>query len=127
MDQVNQFEQQIFAVHGSSVQLSQEPNNEALNGLIQIFQNIDFVGFCIQNFGKLTNPLSKLVALDIIEFWISEKFNLINGEILQAIQRFIFSDLPNESLDDKITQQPIRTPSQFFVEIILTRFDDYND
>ena len=125
MDQVNQFEQQIFAVHGSSVQLSQEPNNEALNGLIQIFQNIDFVGFCIQNFGKLTNPLSKLVALDIIEFWISEKFNLINGEILQAIQRFIFSDLPNESLDDKITQQLSSTQSQFFLKTFPEHWPDF--
>lgn len=91
MDQVKQFEQQVFAAIGSSDQISPEDQEEAQDNIIQLYQNVEMIDFCISNFDNFENETSKIFTLNLLYFMLKEKFQDLQAERIEGIQQFLFS------------------------------------
>ena len=119
-DQVKQFEQQVFAAIGSSDQIPPEDHEQACENLIQIYQNIDIIEFCITNFENFENTTSKEFTLTLILFWIKIKYQEMPPELIQEIQQFLFSPYFFEhfhEFQEQLIYNFIQTQSQLIIKV----------
>lgn len=139
MDEVKQFEQQVLAAIGSSPEITPEIKSQAQNNLIQIYQNLQTIQFCIEHFAKFEIATSKIFSFNLIFFWLKDKSDNLTPEILQVLQQFLFSSFfidnfptfPKEIATQLIFAQaqlikhifPTSWPS-FFTDIIFCQKED---
>ncbi|OHT05677.1 hypothetical protein TRFO_05806 [Tritrichomonas foetus] len=127
MDQVSQVEQQVFAALGTSEQITDEIRVAAQKNLIQMYKNLDILIFFLSNYNNFTFPTSKLFALNLINFWVKEKFTEMSPESISMTQQFLFSTMLasfNELTPDLI-EQLIPAQSQLMLKIFPNPWSEF--
>ncbi|KAK8885593.1 hypothetical protein M9Y10_041043 [Tritrichomonas musculus] len=145
MDQVKQIEQQVSVAFGSSdQQVSPQIKEEAQNNITQIYQKIDMIGFCISNYQNFEIITSKVFTLNLILFWMKEKYQDLSQEHIQVIQQFLFSpiffsnynELPDQIVIQLMSSQSLLITkifpnpwASFFTDLVFIdpNAENYND
>ena len=123
--EVGEIEQLISCLYSDEV--SEQDLLLAKNNLLLFLQNIENLGFIIENFDSFAQQSSVIFFMNVFYIWIDEHFDSISDELIEVLKQFLFVTCTNAftKFKDEYATALIRTQTAFILKVFPSKWETF--